>query len=83
MKGVFLVVALVSGSAALGQTQRASDEARAQRVTELSFDSELVEATIDRPNVELIQAIRGGRHEPLIRTRTEFRDRVLQSASEL
>ena len=51
--------------------------------TVLDFDGDLVEATLDSPDLGMIETVKRHRHQSLIKVRESFDDRLLQSASKL
>ena len=58
-------------------------ERTAHKVTVMDFDDEIIESGREAPQVEATIAKPKASHEGVIRVREQFRDKVLQSASQL
>lgn len=80
MKTYLGVIALFLGGTSLAQTRT---DAGGERVLELVFEDDLVEATTPQPEPDHITAVPPARAESLVRVRTSFAERVMESVSEL
>jgi hypothetical protein len=76
---------IVLGAMSLGLSAWAQQQPDpAQRVTVMDLEGDLIEGTLDRPDVEPVTAARKARdHESLIRVRQDFRDQAMESVSGL
>ncbi len=76
--GVMLVSTVVGAQA---NPPRAEPPQRYQRVTEVGFDGELIEADASKPDIEYLDTHGRARHPSLIPVREHFRDEALRSVS--
>lgn len=58
-------------------------ERKEQAAQEISFEEDTITGDLTKPDGEYVEARRKIEHTSLIRVREEFKDKVLQSASEL
>jgi hypothetical protein len=76
--GVMLVSTVAFAQA---RPTRAEQPQPYQRVTEVGFDGELIEADASKPDVEYLDTQGRARHPSLVRIREHFRDEALGSVS--
>jgi hypothetical protein len=83
----WLVAVLLAVSLpALAQTepsQRATKREASQRVTELSFDEDLIDAAAEGPDYQVIDSRPEVAHQSLIRVREDFDGAVMRSIDQL
>jgi hypothetical protein len=81
MKGLLLASLLAVPSLAFGQAHPAP---KRPPTTQLIFDTgDDIDGARDAPDLTLIQAEPHPHHSPLIQIRSDFKDKVLASASEM
>jgi hypothetical protein len=73
-------VMLVSAMSFAQTEPRRPQQGRYQKVTEVGFDGELIEADPTRPDIEYFDAPDRVQHSSLVRIREDFRDEALDSA---
>ncbi|MBR2980097.1 MAG: adventurous gliding motility protein CglF [Myxococcaceae bacterium] len=79
MKRVLMCLAVMT----LLPTGAFAAEKKAQAAQEISFEEDTITGDLTKPDGEYVEARRKIEHTSLIRVREEFKDNVLQSASEL
>lgn len=80
MKRVLMCLAVLS---LLPTVALAAEKKREQAAQEISFEEDTITGDLTKPDGEYVEARRKIEHTSLIRVREEFKDKVLQSASEL
>jgi hypothetical protein len=85
MNRLLFAAALSFAAIAGAQTHDASPDAvKASRpTTVIDFESETIEGRQEAPQIETVTARPGSRGPSLLRVREDFREKVLESASEL
>ena len=85
MRKLILTVAVFAGVAAWAQDdkQGGGDNVRYNKTTTINFEDDTIEGDLTRPDGEYVEARKKVRHSNLIRIREEFKDKVLQSVSDL
>jgi hypothetical protein len=92
MKRFLTAVAMVMAlGAALGATPALAQEDKAAEVgnvkyskqTTINFEDDTIEGDLKRPDGEYVEARRKVDHSNLIRIREDWRDKVMQSSSDL
>ncbi len=79
MKRVLMCIAVLN----LMPAAALAAEKKEQAAQEISFEEDTVTGDLTKPDGEYVEARRKIEHTSLIRVREEFKDKVLQSASEL
>lgn len=79
MKGL-LVVCLLALSAAASAQEPAVKYAKS---TTLNFEDDAIDGTLQRPDGEHLQARQKVKHSNLIRVRTDFKTKAMQTLGEL
>lgn len=82
MKKLLLVPALLWSPLALAQ-EEGEGNVRYARTTEINFEGDTIEGDLTKPDGEYVEARKRVKHSNLIRIRTEFKDKVMQSVGEL
>jgi ethanolamine utilization protein EutP (predicted NTPase) len=82
MKRLILIAVVSVGGAALAQDKGESN-VKYEKTTTINFEDDTIEGDLTRPDGEYVDAIKRVKHSNLIRIRTEFRDKVMQSVGEL
>lgn len=59
------------------------DNARYQKTTQIDFEDDTIEGDLSKPDGEYVEARKRVGHEKLIRIREDFKDKVMESVSEL
>lgn len=78
------VVALLLAAPAWAQDQgKGQDGARYQKTTQIDFEDDTIEGDLSKPDGEYVEARKRVGHEKLIRIREDFKDKVMESVSEL
>ncbi len=85
MKRMVMVLAFgMSGfSAGAWAAEKADGNVTYEKKTVINFEDDTIQGDLTRPDGEYIEARKKVAHSNLIRTREEFRQKVLQSAGEL
>ena len=73
------LVLLLSSRPSLAQTEPQA----APRSSLVTFDPDVIDGNLSRPDQMLVQSRLEARHRNLIQLRTEFRQKVLESATRL
>jgi hypothetical protein len=64
-------------------SNKGSDGARYQKTTTINFEDDTIEGDLTKPDGEYVEARKKVNHEKLIKIREEFKDKVMESVSEL
>jgi hypothetical protein len=79
-----LRVALWAALLSTAASARAAEPARKPEKTQVvNFEDDTIQGDLTRPDGEYVEARKAVNHTNLIRIREEFRDKVLQSVSDL
>lgn len=74
---------LISAALAAPAASFAAEAKKADRTQVVNFEDDTVQGDLTKPDGEYIEAKKAVNHTNLIRIREEFRDKVLQSVSDL
>ena len=80
MKRVLMCLIVLSLTPAIAS---AAEKRKEQAAQEISFEDDTVTGDLTKPVGEYVEARRKIEHTSLIRVREEFKDKVLQSVSDL
>lgn len=78
-----LMLTLTSAPAWAQDDGKGGDNARYQKTTTIDFEDDTIEGDLTKPDGEYVDARKRVNHEKLIRIREDFKDKVMESVSEL
>lgn len=82
-----LAFSMLAAAPALAQDESnkgtGGDNARYQKTTQIDFEDDTIEGDLSKPDGEYVEARKRVGHEKLIRIREDFKDKVMESVSEL
>ncbi len=79
-----VLASMVFGIAAMPQAAMAADDdVIYKKKTVYNFEDDTITGDLTRPDQEFLTGRRGSRHKSLITVREEFKDKVLESVSDL
>jgi hypothetical protein len=83
MRRFALVIALTLPALSLAQGKKADPKVEYQKKTVINFEDDTIQGDLTRPDGEYVEARKRVQHSNLIKIREDWRDKVMQSVSDL
>ena len=86
MKKLIAILAVLLAPAAIAQdegTTKGEGNVRYQKTQTINFEDDTIEGDLTKPDGEYVEARKKVNHANLIKVREDFKDKVMESVSEL